>query len=312
MRYSLFSRFRGTLLGALLGANLAKSGEQTPQAFSEIGKLMVLGTESLIALGKLDLDDWKQRQQKELPNLNLSKSIISEIILATLPVALFFHDNPLKLRSQLLYTYQLWGNDPVVRDGILAVGYAIALSLTEKLNPQTLITQIISFVGETPTLFPKKLLQVNDLLTNHAGLEKVKAELSTEDKTSTAIAIAFYCFLSTIEDFRLTVLRANHNSLRILPAPIIGAIAGSLSGAYNSTAGIPPQWGVLHLSTDNSTGILVNYPQMLELTDALLAVWSGVYNLSLHSKQFPQEGYMILDKQNSVSVFAAPRVIRTR
>ncbi|MCC5638963.1 ADP-ribosylglycohydrolase family protein [Nostoc sp. CHAB 5844] len=310
MRYSLFSRFRGTLQGALLSTNLVKSGEQ-PQAFSDIGKLMLLGTESLVALGKLDLDDWKQRQQKEFPNLNISNSVTLETILATLPVALFFHDNLLKLRPQLLYTYQLWGDDPVVRDGILALGYTIALSLTEKLDPQTLIPQIINFIGETPTSLPKKLLQVNDLLTKHAGLERATAELSTKNKTSSAIAIAFYCFLSTVEDFRLTVLRATQHPTRLLPSQTIGAIAGALSGAYNSTAGIPTQWRVLHSSVDNSTEILVNYPQMLELTDALLAVWSGVYNLSLHPKQFPQEGCVMLDKQTSVSVFAAPRVIRS-
>ncbi|MBU7586581.1 MAG: ADP-ribosylglycohydrolase family protein [Nostoc sp. TH1S01] len=308
MRYSLFSRFRGTLLGALLGASLVKSGEQTPQSSPDFGKLMLLGTESLVTLGKLDLDDWKQRQQQELPDLNITNSVTSHIILATLPVAVFFHDNLLNLRTQLVHTYKLWGDDPVVQDGILAVGYTIALSLTEKLEPQTLIPQIISFVGETPTSLPKKLLQVNDLLTKHAGLETAKAELNTKDKTSSAIAMAFYCFLSTPEDFRLTVLRAT----RLLPDQTIGAIAGALSGAYNSTAGIPTQWRVLHSSTDNSTGILVNYSQMLELTDALLAVWSGVYNLALHPKQFPQEGCVMYDKQNSISVFAAPRVIRSR
>ncbi|WP_413199365.1 ADP-ribosylglycohydrolase family protein [Nostoc piscinale] len=308
MRYSLFSRFRGTILGALLGANLAKSGDKSPQAVSDIGKLMLLGTESLVKLGKLDLDDWKQRQQEELPSFYLNNHATSEIILAALPVALFFHDNLLKLRNNLLHTYQLWGEDPVVRDGILAAGYAIALSLTEKLDPQTLIAQIISFIGDTPTSLPKKLLQVNDLLSKHAGLETAKAELNTKDKTSSAIALAFYCFLSTPEDFRLTVLRAN----RLLPSPIIGAIAGALSGTYNSTAGIPTQWRVLYLSTDNSTGILVNYPQMLELTDALLAVWSGVYNLSLHPKPLTLDGCVMLDKQNFVSVFAAPRVIRSR
>ncbi|MBE9006761.1 ADP-ribosylglycohydrolase family protein [Fortiea sp. LEGE XX443] len=312
MRYSLFSRFRGTLLGALLGANLAKSGEEEPQGFSDIGKLMLLGTESLISLGKLDLDDWKQRQQQALTDLNISNSVSLKVILATLPVALFFHDNLLKLRHNLLCTYQIWGDDPVVRDGILAVGYTVAQCLTEKLNSQTLIPQIIAFVGDTPTSLPKKLLQVNDLLAKHAGLETAEAELSTEDKISSAIAIAFYYFLSTLEDFRLTVLRSTHHPTRLLPSQTISAIAGALSGAYNSTAGIPVQWRLLYSSTDASTRILVDFPQMLELTDALLVVWSGAYDLSLHSKHFPQEGCIMLDKQNAVSVFAAPRVIRSR
>jgi ADP-ribosylglycohydrolase len=307
MRYSLVSRFRGTLLGALLGANSVTVREQEPQNFSEICKLMLLGIESLIDLGKLDLDDWKQRQQTKFPDLDISNNISANAILAALPVAVFFHENPLKLRQQLLQTYQTWGNDLVMRDGVLAVGYTIAQSLTEKLDPQTLIPQIITFLGDTPTLLPKKLLKINDLLTKHAGLEIAAAELNAEEKTSGAIAVAFYYFLSTLEDFCLTVLRATQHPTRLSHSPTIGAIAGALSGAYNSTAGIPSQWRVLY-----SSGLPVNFGQMLELTDKLLAVWSGAYDLSVHPQQFTPEGCLILDKQNSISVFAAPRVIRSR
>jgi ADP-ribosylglycohydrolase len=311
MRYSLVSRCRGTLLGALLGANLAITREQQAKSFSEVGNLMLLGAESLLELGKLDLNDWQQRQQQVLPDLSTSNKVTLRLIIATLPVALFFHEHPLKLRKQLLETSQIWSDNLIVRDGVLAIGYAIAQSLTEKLDSQTLIPQIIAFIGETPTSLPKKLLQVNDLLAQYAGLDKAAAELSTQDKTSSAIAMAFYYFLSTLEDFRLTLLRATQHQ-RLLDSQIIGAIAGALSGAYNSTAGIPSQWKVLSSSTDSANERQVNFSQVLELADALVAVWSGVYNLPLHSRHSQLEGCIMPTQQVSVSAFAAPRVIRSR
>lgn len=311
MRYSLVSRFRGTLLGALLGTNLAITREQPPESFSDMGKLMLLGAESLLELGKLDLNDWQQRQQQTLPDLKTIHKVPLKAIIATLPVALFFHEHPLKLRQQLLQTSQIWSDDPVVRDGALAIGYAIAQSLTEKLDSRTLIPQIIAFIGETPTLLPKKLLQVNDLLAKYAALDQAEAELSTQDQTSSAIAMSFYYFLTTLEDFRLTLLRATHHQ-KFLHSPTVSAIAGALSGTYNSTAGIPPQWKVLHSSSNSATEERVNFSQVLELADALVAMWSGVYNVSLHSRHFQPEGCIIPNQQDSVSVFAAPRVIRSR
>ncbi|MBD2446100.1 ADP-ribosylglycohydrolase family protein [Nostoc sp. FACHB-152] len=309
MRYSLVSRFRGTLLGTLLGTNLAITREQQAESFSQAGKLMLLGAKSLLELGKLDLNDWQQRQQQILPDLNTSNKVTLRLIIATLPVALFVHEHPQKLRQKLLEASQIWSDDLVVRDGVLAIGYAIAQSLTEKLDSQTLIPQINAFIGETPTSLPQKLLQVNDLLAQYAGLDKAAAELSTQDKTSSAIAMAFYYFLSTLEDFRLTLLRATQHQ-RLLDSQIIGAIAGALSGAYNSTAGIPPQWKVLSSSTDSAAEERLNFLQVLELADALVAVWSGVYSLSLHSRHSQLEGCMMPNQQ--VSAFAAPRVIRSR
>lgn len=101
MRYSPISRFRGTLLGAFLGESLA-TGDIQSQSYLDLERMAVLGTESLIALGRLDLDDWIARQQQESLHLAATDDICIKIILATLPVALFFHENPIKLRQNLL------------------------------------------------------------------------------------------------------------------------------------------------------------------------------------------------------------------
>ncbi|MBW4427107.1 MAG: ADP-ribosylglycohydrolase family protein [Nostoc desertorum CM1-VF14] len=314
MRHSPISRFRGTLLGAFLGESLATGNIQS-QSGLNLGRMAVLGTESLITLGRLDLDDWIARQQQESLHLAATDDISIKIILATLPIALFFHENPIKLQKNLLHVLKIWEDDPVVRDGTLAVGYAISLALTEKLNSLTLIPQIISFLGQTPTSIPKKLLRVQNLLDQGAGLSRAQAEFAKEEKLSNTIAMAFYCFLSTLEDFRLAVLQATHNgNFKVQDATpfssqATGAITGALSGAYNGIGSIPVNWQVLLLQRNSPIWGLTSFSQMLELTDALVAVWSGVYDIPLNPKELvAQEGCEVA----LLSVYAAPRVIRSR
>jgi ADP-ribosylglycohydrolase len=342
MRYSLVNRFRGTLLGALVGKNLASSGDKQSQNLCDIDQIAVLGTESLITLGRLDLDDWRWRHQQASANLAVTESISLQVILATLPVSLFFHENILKLRQNLLRVLEIWEDNPVVRDGTLAVGYAIAQILTEKFHPRTLIPEMIAFIGETPTSLPQQLLKVNTLLDRGAGLERAQVELSREEKLSNAIAMAFYCFLSTLEDYRLAVLQTTQCSNIWkkddwrLHSYNISAITGALSGAYNSNAGIPVGWQILYSQANSTAWGLSNFSGIVELADGLVAVWSGLYNFALDSGQsstvqdfMPEEETSLPlweaiqhgSRYNSgnqssapppLCVYAAPRVIRSR
>ncbi len=312
MRYSLGSRFKGTILGALLGEKTAFSRRNQLQGAGTLkitslhwSDMTIECASSLISLGRFDQQDWQKAKQQELTNLENSYWAI----LATLPVALFFHENPIKLRHNLLLAAQIWQNDPVVRDGILAVGYAIAQSLTEKLTSISLISQTISFIGETSTDLPQQLLKVNNLLEDGAGLERVQAEFSKEEKLSHSIGVAFYCFMSTIEDFRLSVLRALQNSHR---PPEISAITGALSGAYNSAVGIPISWQVMLVQANSTEGQVSSSRRMVELADALAAVWSGVYDLALSPDEVSEEGSALAPHLVSLQATAAPRVIKSR
>ncbi|MBD2340239.1 ADP-ribosylglycohydrolase family protein [Calothrix sp. FACHB-156] len=322
MRYSVVSRFRGTLLGALVGASVASANDKKSSDRYDIDKIAVLGTESLIKVGRLDVDDWRQYYSSPSPDLIATDNTLGKVILATLPVSLFFHENTFKLRQNLLRVLEIWEDNPVVRDGTLAVGYAIAQALTEKLHIRTLIPETIAFIGETPTSLPQQLLKVQALLDQGAGLAKAQAELSREDKLSNAIAMAFYCFLTTLEDYRLAVLRATQNAdvwrqdSKRLHLHTVSAITGALSGAYNSTAGIPVAWQILYSQANSTTLGLSNFSQMVGLADPLVTVWSGLYNFALNSSQLRAEGDTMSEEAASlplqVCVYSAPRVIRSR
>lgn len=321
MRYCLVNRYRGALLGAFIGFALTslsdkKYREQLVYRHFKPGAVdvlpmsnaalkshwglhaMLLGTKSLIELGHFDIDDWTLRQQPLYGDIALTPHFFFQAIVATLPLTFFFQENTTKLRENLSNMLEIWSPDALLRDGILAVAYTMAHNFTEKFQSHTLIPEIISFLGETPTLIPQTLSHVNSLLERGAGLETAVSELRKTDKFSTSLAIAFYSFLSTKEDFRFCVSRA------ALFCEVPGAVevASAMSGAYNSTVGIPVNWQLQLMHRKTSVWGFTNFAQMLKLADALVASWSGVYS------QTTQQ----IAANQKIGVVAAPYVIRVR
>ncbi len=275
MRHSITSRFRGTLLGATLGETINNHSQiiVTPSA-----KIITPGAQSLITLGRFEPESWREKF------LHLELTPLQAVV-ATLPLALFFHDNKIKLHQNLLSVAKIWHNEPVIQESILAVGYAIAQALIEKLSPKDLISQIVDFINAPSTELTDKLQQVQALLEQKVGLELAVAQI-TQNKSSitSSVALAFYYFLSTVEDLPLSVKRSKRSPTSI-------AVVGALSGAYNSASNIPSSWQIL-TGLKTSTDL-----EMLKLSDSLVAVWSGVYD---------SEAKLI------AMAVAAPRVIRSR
>jgi len=298
MRYSLASHFRGTFVGICLGETipLNNGGKQIKEVSH--CQLTTLGAMSLMEQGKLDLNYWQT-----LPRDNFTNSY--RLLLATLPVALFFHDNCIKLRRNLLDLLQVWQVEAIWRDITLAFAYAIAQSVTEKLHPSTVNIRIVSFIGDTSTGLPEKLLKLNYLLEQKAGLARVKTELGEIESASSMIAMAFYCCLSTLENFSLTIRRSHQTSL--FSIPILVAV---LSGAYNSTLGIPASWQSQLSSPRLPQRQVSEFLQMLKLADVLLAHWSGLYELNLDRTNIVQGGVARDENLISLQAIAAPDIIR--
>jgi ADP-ribosylglycohydrolase len=272
MRYSLLSRFQGTLLGALLGEIYgSQSGQKSAPTLGIACKIALLGAESLIRVGKLDLEDWVRHTG--IPERSLSAS---ETAIAIIPLALFFHENRSLLLKEVKSAAIHWDRSAESIEGVLAVGYAIAKSLTEKLQPDALIPQILAEFTNSQSYAIEELARVQELLVQKSSLEMATSKLCRGKKSeTTSIAMGFYCFLSTPEDFCLSVRRAARSGCQ---PEITAAIAGALSGAYNSLSGIPLQWSL--------TGNDIDREQIWQIGARLLAVWSGVYDPS-KSDHFP-------------------------
>ncbi|MGF1675454.1 MAG: ADP-ribosylglycohydrolase family protein [Rivularia sp. (in: cyanobacteria)] len=309
MRYSLTSRVRGALVGCLIGQGLAARVAQKPLLWS---KAAAKGINSLLSTqGRFNLEEWNKIQQQTWNLEAPCDLVLADLILSTLPIALFFHENNLKLRENLLLAIQKYDH-PLLRDGVLAVSYLIAQSLNEKINCNTLVSEIISFIGETTTELPQKLQQVNNLLIENAGLVELQNCLSKENNINNNlinhIVTAFYCFASNQEDFRLTCLRTITTDKENSQIP--SAIAGAISGAYNSMAGIPITW---HLGLDRTklvlSGELTSFSQMVKLADALVTVWSGAYQVLPQILEKKEVDLNLIFPDQAI---AAPHIIRLR
>jgi ADP-ribosylglycohydrolase len=240
---------------------------------------------------------------------------------------MFFHENKAKLREKIMLAIEVWPkeNKPEWETAILAVGYAIARILKNKLDPATAIKQTIAYL-KTDNALTELLLQVQLLLQRGADLEtatthlcksatearerqgegekKLQTESIVNPENLIPIALAFYCFLNTPEDLRLSVLRAAR-------CGIAGQLTGALSGAYNGAAAIPVEWRQVSSATLEPEPLVCGREpslwgsgsdeKIVELANNLFAVWAGVYRPDAD-----------LDSPALARAVAAPYVIRPR
>lgn len=312
MRYTIESRFQGAFLGAAVGDMLGtfitgRSWDQLRLGLnwwdSDIdgrpirpspmegeldqlspgwGSQAVGGCKSLIARGRVE-----------------ENSEGNEATAIALPIALFFHEDAAKLRRSL---NQLAASSKETRDGILAMGYCLLQIAQEKLDPGSIIPQIITYIQSDGDR-ASELGQVQTLLETGASLETACSLLSNN------ISLALYCFLSTPEDFRLSVMRALRIA-RVQPQ-LVAALTGAMSGTYNSLAGIPVSWRIAMTRPKTAEKFLnpcwgvTSGAEIVQLATNLFAAWSGVYwpTDPMFSEQFAQSP--------SGNAVAAPRVMPT-
>lgn len=291
MQYALLHRFQATLLGAVLGETIGLHPLQHPNRKAQPklrwATLTQFYTQQFLQHNRFDALEFCEEPMPKTAG---------ETIIALLPVALFFHEDRLKLGQTL--NQVAWQQSPIAQQESFAVGCAIAEALQEKLDPLTLIPAIITYLRSlrrAETVSIDQLEQVQRLLDEQAGLETALDRLTTNSDNDETIGLAFYCFLSTPHDLRLALLRAAQTGTR---SPIVGALTGALSGAFNSMSGIPIEWQSA-LSWKTPSEQIVTQSDLLELANCLLAGWSGVYNPLTSSKEFRQ-----------VAAIAAPQVIR--
>ncbi len=285
MRDSLLGLFQGTLVGAVVGAAIAEGGEpglnQPARSLARADAIVASG-EAIARSGHLDR-----------PDIPLAQTpFCLESVAACVPLMLWFHDDRDRLRDSLLHVAEI-GQFPVdLRADLLGVGFAIARMLSAQFNPAQIVPQLIDDLeGIENCSAIDRLLAIQSLLADGATLEAAQLHLGglRHSRVGTAIALAWYCFLTTPEDVSLTVRRARQTGDR---APLSGLIAGGLSGAYNGCIGIPLGWrSALPPETSD---------RLLSLATQLWAAWSGVCD-------FDRAGQL-----DEIPAVAAPRAIRSQ
>lgn len=254
MLYSTLSRFQGALWGSL-GTTLGKS--------TVLNELVISQTKNLIESGELT-----PKQIKSLANLTTSQMAV-----ATLPLILFCHESPQLLRAKLneIVTKLELPTETLLE--LLIWGKAISLALTEKLQPETLIKQLLA--TQQPTQLTEQLEKVQSYLEQNISLHQVLYRLSRLKQQQTAIAIAIYCFLFTPQDFSLATKRAAQSTYQ---PEITQTLTGILAGVYKGYHNIPLKLR-LFLSQNPQQQIRIT------LATQLYASWCGITPTAIASKQ---------------------------
>ena len=294
MRYSLSSRFRGVLLGSVLGDAIttqiqssAFSGSQQPDWHNI---LYYQPSEWTNRLQQICLLIGKQGQLKE--SIEQQKSWSSgEYAYLVLPIVLFYHENYSLLQQQISKIARDWHWSTEVLEDVLIWGYIVALILREKLDTRNIIGQLLVGVGAKQTPLFQQLRQLELWLSANLSLEQVVKKLA--DRTQEwSIPLSLYCFSSTPENFYLSICRATQDRAQ---AKITAMLTGALAGGYNGIMGIPTAWRKLFYQN-------LLYREIDRQGKILFANWSGVY-----PKVWESEESKIKHK-----AIAAPGTIQTR
>lgn len=265
MPYSLINRFRGALIGGFVGETSTLPDRQDQAREAIYCAEIATSAQSLIST------------QSNSPLATEADMAIA----ATIPIALFFHDDAQTLRQTIMDA-----TPQAIQDAGFVVSESIAYALQPQMEPLRLLPKLVQLLPDET--LSQKLRQVQKLLKRGDSLAIAVKKLGDAQQLEVAIALAFYCWLSTAEQFQLSVLRVH----RIPNAsPLTLLLTGAFSGALNGQMGIPQAWLT-------AGAVRSDFQQMETLAEQLLATWSGCLQVGL-------------DGMDKVAI-ASPGILRPR
>lgn len=330
MRDSLHSRFRGAFLGGLLGEAIgvyALSHQPSRLAWQQIFqgrlgklssanpnraiKLMFAQTAALVGTDQLSAKSTATQTESNDSIYTPNDPTPEELILSTLPLALFYHDQPVLYRTALQTSGQPTATNKTASSITAAalIGQAISLILRERFVRLELIPQLLKDLDleEACPDLANQLHQIQTWVEQSTDLAGVARHVnhikqgsagSAVDSACLAVALALYGFLCTPDDFRLSLLRASQLDSSIL----LPTLTGTLSGLYNGVTGLPNAWRQqvwLGEAEALQRWGVASEAEVEEFADRLLAGWAGATDpiVWLQQPQFNR-------------ITAAPRAIR--
>ena len=265
MTYNTCDRFQGIWLGSIFGQALADGTSQSRLTFDFLPPdwLKQRKQETNILLGTEGLAS--SRQNRSQYNKNL---------LSVLPWILIYGDEPDLFKQTIDELYQA-GLPAEVRENIIEDIFLWSYLLRSLLNKSRsplnfglLCQQAMKNTRVENSLLVNKLATAIAAVKDGMSLHQLTAKLDFDNNLpQTAIALAYYCFATTPQEFSLSITRAaNIPHLAWLTA----ALTGTLSGAYNGMTGIPRKWRTI--AERNSS-----YRSETKLAVKLFQAWLGVY-----------------------------------
>ena len=277
---SLLSRFQGSLLGRswFLTQRATVSVPNPQQLALDLPPLerpllnrppldradLYRRVEQAVLQSQGDVQGIVQNLAQDVPTMMRTSpgASLDDRLLALVPLILYGHETPKRLRSQLQVLSQAWP-DPWER---VLQGWATIISQLLSISVAVSLEQVGTWaeaIGHP---------EIREGLNRGQSLTQLRAQVNAQP--CPALAIALYCFGTTPDASALTLARAQQHS------PAAGALALTLSGAYRGWVGLPQR-----ISRPDDPAVLTG----LTLAQQLWQHWLGVYLPPAHAS--PLEGF---------------------
>jgi hypothetical protein len=323
MRYTLSRRFQGGFLGVAIGEILAAYLAAHPSGAQTWFELNLGDLPSLIAESSVpSWGKWGIEQMRQLTGYSselakpFSQSLVSAGLAITLmPLAFFYHEDGDLFERQVQQRLAQWQLPTELGIGTILVGQAIGLILREQLQPLELIPQLLANVPLAPkyTALIEQLTQVQEWLIKESSASLFSTHrLAFAPSLSTTpvsletipIALSLYAFLSTPEDFRLSLLRVAQIPAVTSSRSLVCSLTAAFSGTHNGKGGLPQDWRKALYGREGRSPLSLLWDvksehELLQCIDRFISSWSGMHNPTEHNL-----------RSEIPTAVALPRIIR--
>lgn len=297
MHHNTYDRFGGSWWGGIIGQTIVNQADALTQSWvlerRQIAEMLLSEK-----LNRTNLASFLASQSADSRLNEVNNEKYHSNLLSLLPSIILQTDEPnLYLRLMPDLKSGQANSNIVSNQNILIWGYL----LTTVLNHQTHLWEQALSIEEifnrnrmlkSPLI--EKLSIVLQGIKSGSSLQQITEQLSSKDQfQATAIALAWYCFVTTPHDFKLSVQRAARVDSKLSWLTI--TLTSTLSGAYNGMTVILDNW---------RTDIEQNQSWQLEnhLLLKLLRFWLGVYDVEQNYGAYNLE----------LDAIALPQFIQTR
>ena len=298
MSYVLLNKFQGAFLGSLAQQNLKTS----PQSLKTNWDFNILSHKTKpqwFLFLKQDVVSVMPKQEKlvnmwfdlvfeAIPTANKAKTAsCSALALLLLPIILYYCDYWHYLAQYIKQKCQELNQSSAEIDTILVWCYGVRLALRGELVGLGLTERVVQETQIQQQSVISWLKTIEASYLEGWSFSKLLQELSNY---SGQIPLSWFCFFNNAEDFDLTTQQASFLESNF---PLVTALSGVLSGAYNGLTGIPVNWRNQYQNQDF-------YRQTIIQTEEMTKEWLGI------------EGANNVNQERASCIITAPRILQSR
>ncbi|MEM8717910.1 MAG: ADP-ribosylglycohydrolase family protein [Cyanobacteria bacterium P01_G01_bin.39] len=293
MKHQIFEQFQGMWFGGIVGQALANRkhdrklnniikfpSQHWVWKRQQIAKILLSNTEVELDYIEQQLDKVRDLKCSLVNNDNLT---LADADHQTNQLNLLINSNhPLLLTSCIFLPQQ---QNLLLKDGRIDQALVawhnllrLVMSSERQLDFALVVEQVRQKLERKEDLLMDKLQQIVVDVQESLSLCQLYEELQPfHNALQMAIALSWFCFISTPQDYKLSVLRAA--SLDSTLASVITALTGTLSGAYNGITAIPGNW-------QRKIRLDSNYDSENQVLLELYKTWLGIYSINRNQELY--------------------------